>query len=65
MMGRTKELYLDLQFVQEHLDCLDSQALSALAHQISIELMERDAELQARIELAEREAAFQNGELSA
>jgi len=64
-MGRTKELYQDLRFVQDHLDCLDSEALSALAHQISVELMERDAELQARIEMAEREAAFQNGELSA
>lgn len=64
-MGRVKEQFMNLQSVRDHLDIFSSDELSALAHQISIELMERDAELQARIEMAEREAAFQNGELSA
>jgi len=64
-MGRVKEQLMNLQSVRDHLDIFSSDELSALAHQISIELMERDAELQARIEMAEREAAFQNGELSA
>jgi len=64
-MGRVKEQFMNLQSVRNHLDIFSSDELSALAHQISIELMERDAELQARIEMAEREAAFQNGELSA
>jgi hypothetical protein len=64
-MGRVKEQFMNLQSVRDHLDIFSSDELSALAHQISIELMERDAELQARIEMAEREAAHQNGELSA
>lgn len=63
-MGRMKEMYMDLLMVRNHLDCFSSADLEALQHQISIELMERDAELQARIELAEREAVL-NGELSA
>ncbi len=63
-MGRVKEQFMNLRSVRDHLDIFTSDELSALAHQISIELMERDAELQARIEMAEREAVL-NGELSA
>lgn len=63
-MGRMKEIYMDLLMIRSHLDCFTSADLEALQHQISIELMERDAELQARIEMAEREAVL-NGELSA
>lgn len=57
-MGQIKKLYTELEFVRDHLDCLSSDDLSALAHQIGIELMERDAELQARIEMDERESVF-------
>lgn len=64
-MGKVKAMYMDLYDVRNHLDCFSSTDLEALQHQIGIELMERDAELQARIEMAEQEAAFQNGELSA
>lgn len=63
-MGKVKSMYMDLLAVRDHLDIFSSSDLEALQHQISIELMERDAELQARIELAEREAVL-NGELSA
>lgn len=63
-MGKLKDLIMDLKMVRQHLDCFSSADLEALQHQISIELMERDAELQARIEMAEREAVL-NGELSA
>lgn len=63
-MGQVKQFYMNLHAVQDHLECFSSNDLEALQHQISIELMERDAELQARIELAEREAVL-NGELSA
>jgi hypothetical protein len=64
-MGRIKDLMIDLEMVEDHLDCFSSTDLESLYHKISVELMERDAELQARIEMAERETAFQNGELSA
>ena len=64
-MGKVKSMYMDLMAVRNHLDCFSSADLEALQHQIRIELMERDAELQARIAMAEREAVFQNGELSA
>lgn len=59
-------MYTEFELVRDHLELLSSDDLSALAHQISIELMERDVELQARIDLDEQEAVFvRNGELVA
>jgi hypothetical protein len=65
-MGKVKDMYTEFEFVRDHLELISSQELDRLRHQISIELMERDVELQARIDLDEREAVFvRNGELSA
>jgi hypothetical protein len=59
-------MYTEFEFVRDHLELISSEELDRLRHQISIELMERDVELQARIDLDAREAVFvQNGELSA
>jgi hypothetical protein len=51
-------MYTEFEFVRDHLELISSDELDRLRHQISIELMERDVELQARIDLDERESVF-------
>lgn len=52
--------------IMEHLDVMSSEQLNSLMTQIGFELMDRDAEFQARAQLDEQEFLarnHQNGEL--